>query len=100
MAYAFGNGLFSRNDLRRIKACRGRCKGTSWPAPVTVTRVNPLYIWLHPPTFPLSYQGYQLATVGSFNASMEYRVAVTGTTESVSPLQNKKILRPAAISSR
>lgn len=49
--YAFGNGLFSRYDLKRIKACRGRCKGTSWPAPVTVTRVNPLYIWLHPPTY-------------------------------------------------
>lgn len=27
-----------------------------------------------------------MATVGSLSASMEYRVAVTGTTESVSPL--------------
>jgi len=41
------------------------------------------------PTLPLSYQGYQLMMVGSFKASIEYRVAVTGTTASVSPLQPK-----------
>lgn len=39
-------------------------------------------------TFPSSYQGYQLTMVGRFSASMEYRVAVTGTTASVSPLQD------------
>ena len=38
-------------------------------------------------TLPLWYHGYQLITVGSFSASMEYRVAVTGTTASASPLQ-------------
>ena len=128
--------------MKRIKACRGRWSGTSCPAPVTVTKVSPLYTWLHPPTynrgkkklgdeqitmefckilippfsycitrkeyqipkpsvqwlhqnqvvvaisltFPLSYHGYQFIIVGSFRASIEYRVAVTGTTESVSPL--------------
>lgn len=36
--------------------------------------------------FPLSYHGYQLIKVGSFRASMEYRVAVTGITASVLPL--------------
>jgi len=41
------------------------------------------------PTLPLSYQGYQLMMVGSFKASIEYLVAVTGTTASVSPLQPK-----------
>jgi len=43
------------------------------------------------PTLPLSYQGYQLMMVGSFKASIEYRVAVIGTTASVSPLQPKSI---------
>lgn len=47
---------------------------------------NSLHVHLWP-TFLLSYQGYQLVIVGSFNASIEYRVAVKGTTESVSPLQ-------------
>lgn len=46
----FGIGLFSRNDLKRMKACRGRWRGTSCPAPVTDTKVRPLYTWLHPPT--------------------------------------------------
>lgn len=110
-----GIGLFSKKDLKRIKAWRGRCRGTSWPAPATVTNVSPLYTWLHPPTYklqynapqiniclntmhryshekvpiftlPWSYHGYQFVMVASFSASTEYRVAVTGTTASVSPL--------------
>lgn len=44
-------------------------------------------------TFPLSYQGCQLTRVGSLRASIEYRVAVTGTTASVSPLPNKEQIR-------
>lgn len=46
-----GIGLFSKNDLKRMNAWRGRWSGTSWPAPATVTNVSPLYIWLHPPTY-------------------------------------------------
>ena len=156
-------GLFSKNDLKRINAWRGRWSGTSCPAPVIVTNVSPLYTWVQPPTYitkelvlvrrwdinfpvsnqsmymillsitwdnlglisyrkmlqkhksatlsvnliqlkvrakdcmhiqisfqvptlPWSYHGCQLVTVDSFRASMEYLVAVTGTTESVSPL--------------
>ena len=37
-------------------------------------------------TFMASYQGYQLTVVGRPRASMEYLVAVKGTTASVSPL--------------
>lgn len=36
-----------RNNM---SACRGRCRGTSCPAPRTVTKVRPLYTWLQPPT--------------------------------------------------
>lgn len=49
---------------------------------------------LRTPTFPSTYQGYQLTRVGSLRALMEYLVAVTGTTESVSPLQNGRIWWP------
>jgi hypothetical protein len=33
-----------------MSACLGRWRGTSCPAPRTVTRVSPSYTWLHPPT--------------------------------------------------
>ena len=45
-----GIGLPARNDLMRVSACFGRCRGTSWPAPLTVTKSRPLYPWLQPPT--------------------------------------------------
>jgi len=39
------------------------------------------------PTLPLSYHVYQLAMIDSFKTSIEYRVAIIGTTTSVSSLQ-------------
>lgn len=51
-------GLFSKNDLKRMKAWRGRWSGTSCPAPVTVTNVSPLYTWLHPPTYVTKQESF------------------------------------------
>ena len=34
-----------------MKAWRGRCRGTSCPAPLIVTNVRPLQTSLHPPTY-------------------------------------------------
>lgn len=45
-----GIGLPDKNDLKSTRACLGRCRGTSCPAPLTVTSVSPLYTWVHPPT--------------------------------------------------
>ena len=33
-----------------VSASFGLCKGTSWPAPLTLTNVRPAYSWVHPPT--------------------------------------------------
>lgn len=38
----FGNSFPAKNDLKRMKALLGWNCGTSWPAPLTVAKVNPL----------------------------------------------------------
>ena len=45
-----GMGLPERNALMSTRACLGLWRATSWPAPLTVTKVKPLYTWVHPPT--------------------------------------------------
>lgn len=39
-----------KKALMSVRACFGLCKGTSCPAPLTVTNVSPVYSWVHPPT--------------------------------------------------
>ena len=45
-----GIGVPERKASMRARASLGLCKGTSWPAPLTVTKVRPLYTWVDPPT--------------------------------------------------
>lgn len=39
-----------KKDLMSVRASLGLCRGTSWPAPLTDTKVSPAYSWVHPPT--------------------------------------------------
>ncbi|MFS7944854.1 hypothetical protein Hanom_Chr06g00517141 [Helianthus anomalus] len=50
----------AKKDLTRVSANFGLCKGTSCPAPLTVTNVNPSYICVHPPTYFKNHNNFQL----------------------------------------
>lgn len=45
-----GMGSPFKKCWNSMSACLGRWRGTSCPAPRTVTKVSPLYTLLHPPT--------------------------------------------------
>ena len=52
---AYFMNLPSRNAVIMVKALAGCQLGTSWPAPLTVANVTPLYSTTYPPTCGQDY---------------------------------------------
>lgn len=50
-----GIELPDKKDLMSVRASLGLCSGTSWPAPLTETKVSPAYSCVHPPTCSTDY---------------------------------------------